>query len=507
MRRLPLIAALCSLPLPGLADGMVVGKGWDALGTNTIAAGDQLGLIVFSGHRETLAIQTRMVGSATEFAWVVPTPSLVKSEDACELAAEAFWHLEGLAAPVAKPVRFVNLDRLRWAGKAHEATAAMDMVSAGGDVTVHETAKVGKHTITTLTATESASLVSWLREHDYEVPRAAEPLIADYVDRGWAFTAVRMDRTGLDRLGFVSRPLALTFETDVPIFPLRISSATPSGELADIELHIVAPQTMAVDSHPTADPPLGLLFLSDDPIAAYEARLARVCADRGQAPAFVREYAGDMPRHRAADVYYWYGLELQLKREMGAEEAMDALRRAQGAVVPVRLDMVLTRVRSRMDATGMRWSDVVFRPDPGAVRQRIELRYFPLDAGNALWLATVLTVVAGTSVGIARARGRGEPWAGRLAIGLVLIALASPGVYVTLSFLVRTAHPLGLEPAELVGVPLIGVAAGLGAYVWARRQGLRGWTSSCIAVAAALTAAVAVSILLGFAVSLAIRSP
>ncbi len=78
MRRLVCaVAILCCVSAAAFADGTVFVQG---IAKPRIP--DQSALITFDGKTERLVIETAVEGEGTEFAWVVPVPSLPKVEAA-----------------------------------------------------------------------------------------------------------------------------------------------------------------------------------------------------------------------------------------------------------------------------------------------------------------------------------------------------------------------------------------------------------------------------------------
>ncbi|MGB2938663.1 MAG: DUF2330 domain-containing protein, partial [Phycisphaerae bacterium] len=186
-----------------VADGVFV---WNE-GVDLVAP-SQIGVILHDEGTEELVLQVKYQGPARDFAWLVPLP----------------------AAPEVKAVKsdlFAELSqytqrRERWVG--HHGRAVE------GEVQVLERKKVSIYDVAVLKAKGSAVLMAWLKENGYNLPKKATPVVADYVKRGWVFTAVRIhpdDQKLWDEKhpgGGTLVPLKFSFASDRIVYPLKISS-------------------------------------------------------------------------------------------------------------------------------------------------------------------------------------------------------------------------------------------------------------------------------------------
>ena len=64
--------------------------------------------------------------------------------------------------------------------------------SAASPVDVIGRETVGGYDVARLASGEAGALDAWLRRNGYALPDGAEPILADYVDRGWRFVAIRL---------------------------------------------------------------------------------------------------------------------------------------------------------------------------------------------------------------------------------------------------------------------------------------------------------------------------
>jgi hypothetical protein len=94
-------------------------------------------------------------------------------------------------------------------------------------------------------------LVAWLRDNGYQVPEAAEPIIAAYVEEGMMFLAMKL---APDAETSDIQPVKLTMPMDAPMIPIRIASVA-SVDLLPIYVWIFGESQYAPVNwaHPTLD--------------------------------------------------------------------------------------------------------------------------------------------------------------------------------------------------------------------------------------------------------------
>ncbi len=281
MRTLWVCLVGVALSSVALADGTVFAKRGGARLDRDPRTGDQRALIVFDGQRETLTVQTEVEDVSADLAWVVPTPSLVDAASAREAPETILDRIEWWTDPRLE-YRLPGTPALQ----AHDGKA--ETKAASGGVTVHETRQVGSHTITTLTASESAALTTWLSEHGFGAPPNAVAVLADYIARGWAFTAVQVTAPNVNAPGFRLKPLALSFAASEAVFPLAISQLGGVDRESEVLLHIIAPWNVETAPYATRRVSLDGLGWALDPLKAYERRASEAMRE---GPSFVLEFA------------------------------------------------------------------------------------------------------------------------------------------------------------------------------------------------------------------------
>jgi hypothetical protein len=79
--------------------------------------------------------------------------------------------------------------------------------------------QVGGYDVARLASGDAAALDRWLNQNGYLLPTGADEILAEYVDEGWRFVAIRLAREAEGRL----RPLVVSFDTDELVYPMRLA--------------------------------------------------------------------------------------------------------------------------------------------------------------------------------------------------------------------------------------------------------------------------------------------
>ena len=187
-------------------------------------------------------------GEATEFAIVIPTPSIPKLDT---VDRRIFGELNDVTMPVT-----------RWRGgggssgcNAFTTDDSRDSVILGsaaedGGVTIISEQKVGVFDTVILTADNPMALTDWLDEHGYHHSIEDNAILQGYIDQKWIFTAMRLsvEFEGGERrpARFFDRPvdpILLTYTAERLIYPLRLTSIS-AREGTDVTVYILTPHKM-----------------------------------------------------------------------------------------------------------------------------------------------------------------------------------------------------------------------------------------------------------------------
>lgn len=117
--------------------------------------------------------------------------------------------------------------------------------SAASDVTVMASARLGAFDTTTVSAKTAVGLLDWLRKNEFAVSTNAQPVIADYVKRGWVFVASKIAREQSGVTTNAIHPLSFTFPVTQPVYPMRLTGVDATPLL--VELYVFGPQQAQAD--------------------------------------------------------------------------------------------------------------------------------------------------------------------------------------------------------------------------------------------------------------------
>jgi len=196
---------------------------------------DQKAVIFYDKGLEQLILSITFQGDTDNFAWIVPVPSKPTIEKSVD---SLFVKLDKMTKPPEPETSLYHADKLGAATESNEQ-----------GVTVIETKKVEYYDITVLEATDKNALHEWLNENGYVFPQGGESIADSYIQKGWYFTAIKLNNEASEENPFTEEqlrtgraiPLKLSFKTDRIVYPLKISSlsglenTTPAGEVAYVE--------------------------------------------------------------------------------------------------------------------------------------------------------------------------------------------------------------------------------------------------------------------------------
>lgn len=271
-------AAVLALPLAARADGKMFSMA--VADVSGAQMPDQAAMIVYdaANKRQTLAIETRFVGTGTDFGWIVPLPS---RPEVTPGTTGMFPCLRGMFAPIVhrggdEALTFglivlvlFTLSIVYLSGRWRELCAALLLIlflaavtpalgtarsSAGSPVAEPEFVDrrvVGDFDVTTLESPRGEAVVRWLRDHHFHVPATAESAIHQHAREGWSFVATRLTREAGTSEPTTAHPLVFAFTTDAPIYPMRLTGAGAKRDLA-VELFVFGASRAAASAFAAA---------------------------------------------------------------------------------------------------------------------------------------------------------------------------------------------------------------------------------------------------------------
>lgn len=187
-------------------------------GSAPVEVVDEQAVIRLADGEQRVQIAMDAVSDAPNAALVVPTPSPATAE----LGSRAlFDQLEDLVAPQPETVALWWPETtLGWGDGAPEAGAPAPESS----VEVYQEVTLGPLEVVSIGSRDLDALTTWLDERGYLLSAALEGEMAEYVEDGWSFVAIRLDPDQGALAGEVP-PLELTFASETLVYPMRLSAA------------------------------------------------------------------------------------------------------------------------------------------------------------------------------------------------------------------------------------------------------------------------------------------
>jgi len=230
---LPLLVLLH--PAPALAFcGFYVGKA----DTQLFNESSQVAL-VRDGDRTVLTMSNDYRGPLTEFALVVPVPTVLEREQIHIGNRRLLEHLDAYSAP--RLVEYFDPDpcRVYPMAEATMGAAAPKMAARSSDekkrdealgVKVEAKYTVGEYDILILGAKQSEGLETWLRENGYRIPAKASAALQPYIRQDMKFFVAKVNLEAQKESGVQHlRPLQIAYESKKFMLPIRLGMANASG--------------------------------------------------------------------------------------------------------------------------------------------------------------------------------------------------------------------------------------------------------------------------------------
>ena len=190
-------------------------------------------VLVRDGDRTVITMANDYEGSPSEFAMVVPVPTVLEKDQIN--VGENSWvdRIDAFTAP--RLAEYFDPDpcqarfymersmTVQSVGKAKKSSAAKRAKSLG--VKIEAKYAVGEYDILILSAKQSEGLQTWLKESGYKIPRKATRILGSYLKMGMKFFVAkinlkRQEKTGREML----RPLQIAYESKRFMLPIRLGT-------------------------------------------------------------------------------------------------------------------------------------------------------------------------------------------------------------------------------------------------------------------------------------------
>jgi hypothetical protein len=279
-RHLAVVAAVVLLaPLEARAFcGFYVGKA----GAELYNHASQV-ILVRDTNRTILSMSNDFKGNLTDFALVVPVPSVITKEQVHIGERKMFDRVDAYSAP--RLVEYFDPDPCTPPHPYRMMTAApTGAKSLGGvsperekslGVTVEASYTLGEYDIVILSAKQSDGLETWLRESGYNVPAQTSRALKPYIKQDMKFFVAKVNLKEQQQGGFTYlRPIQIAYESEKFMLPIRLGMVNADGPQDLIVYTLTRKGRVESSNYKTVPLPSGAdipLYVRDEFASFYKA--------------------------------------------------------------------------------------------------------------------------------------------------------------------------------------------------------------------------------------------
>jgi len=195
-------------------------------------------VLVRDGDRTVITMANDYQGDPTEFAMVIPVPTIITKEQVHISSAAILEHLDAYTAPrlveyfddnPCDPQIVYEMSQVR-KGTVNAPMPTMQDGAGALGVTIEESFSVGEYDILILSATESDGLQTWLSDNDYQIPDGAGKILKSYIRQDMKFFVAKVNLEEKAKIGGeMLRPIAVAFESPKFMLPIRLGTVNSKG--------------------------------------------------------------------------------------------------------------------------------------------------------------------------------------------------------------------------------------------------------------------------------------
>ncbi len=214
-------------------------------------------VLVRDGNRTVISMLNDYSGPLSEFALVVPTPTVLTQGQVRVAEKATFERLDAYSSP--RLAEYHDSDpcqiNFNWGRSLYPQAVPSPMAAAAGamrsesmlrkdkalGVTVEAQYTLEEYDIVSLSATQSDGLETWLRENGYKIPQGASAALKPYINQGMKFFVAKVNLKEQNRLGYSTlRPLQFAFESEKFMLPMRLGMLNaPPNKPQDLIVYVL----------------------------------------------------------------------------------------------------------------------------------------------------------------------------------------------------------------------------------------------------------------------------
>ena len=198
-------------------------------------------IMVRNGTRNVITMSSDFRGDLSEFAMVVPVPTVLGEKDIRVIERRIFDVLNDYSAP--RLVNYYDSNPCGYDMRIYEDAPAISGISMAESMTEKDLQTIAKssvrieaqydideYKIIILSAKESDGLQLWLEANGYKVPETARQVLEPYVRSNMKFFLVKVNLDKMkNRQSDYLRPIQIKFDHAKFMLPLRLGMANSNG--------------------------------------------------------------------------------------------------------------------------------------------------------------------------------------------------------------------------------------------------------------------------------------
>ncbi len=199
-------------------------------------------VMVRDGKRTVISMLNDYKGPLSEFALIVPTPTVLQKGQVRVAERTTFERLDAYSSP--RLAEYHDSDpcqvQFNWGYDAMAKRRSFDMMAAPAPaaigqasmesrrekalgITIEAQYTLEEYDIVSLSATQSDGLETWLSENGYKIPKGASAALKPYINQGMKFFVAKVNLKEQLKTGYTTlRPLQFAFESEKFMLPMRL---------------------------------------------------------------------------------------------------------------------------------------------------------------------------------------------------------------------------------------------------------------------------------------------
>ncbi|CAL9567187.1 hypothetical protein SUDANB95_04718 [Actinosynnema sp. ALI-1.44] len=204
---------------PAVSDACACGA---FVANEKLRAQQETALVELTGRTEAITLSVQARSTAEQAAFLMPVPARARFAVA---DGGLFAELDRISRPEVRTRRVVV-----------DGDGSGGAPQRGG-ATVVDHVEVGPYEVAQLAGTDATAVGQWLGANGFTLPTVLGGALTPYLAEGWLVVAVRLAPAS-GSLADGLPPLRVEFETDTPVYPMRLSATAQHAQL--LRLYVLA---------------------------------------------------------------------------------------------------------------------------------------------------------------------------------------------------------------------------------------------------------------------------